>query len=323
MTKRIHEAGTLSVDQAKGTLRVCLITEGVGSSAEFPRSFFTQKNAEALAGSLSFPAHPYDLEHPEHRDPLSAIGSIGDTVTIEENDGVMGFWGEYKVAESKPDVAAYLKEFGHKLGLSIYQDSDGHTDASTGRWVAESLDAGDAYKSVDLVVAAGRGGKFEKVAEALGLLPKASATAEEKNEDAHMEKIDEVADKVSKLTVVVEALAQTIAAGKTAEAQVEADAAAVNKAVEAKVAAYAASEKLIADAKLTESQSADLRALALTGEDIAPAIEKAKAVLAEALALAKPTNGSEDRYRVTEHRSGNEDKQGEFSAEIAGFGKVS
>src|SRR5690606_16442873 len=79
MTKRrLHESGTIGVDSTKQKFRVCLISEGSGSTAEYPREFFNQANAEALAGALSFPGHPEDLERPEKRNPMSAIGSIGD-----------------------------------------------------------------------------------------------------------------------------------------------------------------------------------------------------------------------------------------------------
>lgn len=326
MTKRIHEAGTLSV-AADGSFRVLLISEGTGSSADYRREFFTQKNAEALAGNLSFPKHPADLMRPEHRDPMSAIGSIDETVTIEEHDGKLGFWSRFIPAKSKPEVQPYLAEYGHKLGLSVYQDCDGYDE--NGTFIAEALIPDDAYRSVDLVVAPGARGGFEKVAEAkkfvkvsesLGLVVDASATAEEKEEN--LMEIKELADKVDGLKVLVEALTKIVADGKIAEAQVEVDAAAVSKAVEAKVAAYTASEKLIADAKLTESQSADLRALALTGEDIAPAIEKAKAVLAEALTLAgvKPEDLPGVR-KVTEHLGATK-TDGDFSVDIPGFGKV-
>jgi hypothetical protein len=315
--KRIHEAGTIALDLATKAFRVCLITEGAGSSADFKREFFVQKNAEALAGSLSFPAHPMDLEKPEHRDPLSAIGQIGDTITIEEHDGKMGFWGEYIPAKSKPQIAEYLAEFGPKLGLSIYQDSDGHNDPATGRWIAESLDASDAYKSVDLVVAAGRGGKFEKVAEALGLLPKASATAGE--EEVSPMEIKEVNDSVVALAKVVEGLVSTLEGKAKADLQVEADTSAVNKAVEGRLGDYDKAVSLITEAKLTESQTASLRALALKGEDVAPHIEDAKKILAEAKALAADPDGT--KKIVESHLGGGEDKTDSGFA-VPGFGKV-
>jgi hypothetical protein len=265
-----------------------------------------------------------DLEHPERRDPMSAIGSIGSTVTIEEHAGVMGFWSEYVPAKSKPEVGPYLEEFGNRLGLSVFADSDGHNDPATGKWVAESLNGGDPYKSVDLVVAAGRGGKFEKIAESLGLLPQTPATAVE-NEGTQME-LKDVVDKVDRLTVVVESLVTAQSDGKIVEAQGKADEAAVNLAVDERLGKYDAAVKLIAEAKLTDSQSADLRAKALKGEDITSDLETAKKILAEALALAGKPNGAPEgtgTQQIAEHLGGGDNKV-DFDASklVPGFGQV-
>lgn len=317
MTKRIHEAGTISIDAKTQKFRVCLITEGEGSSATFPRSFFVAENAQALAGSLSFPGHPADIERPDARNPLSAIGSIGDVVTIEEVEGKMGFWADYIPAASKPEVGAYLAEYADKLGLSIYADSDGHADPETGRWVAESISPNDPYKSVDLVVAAGRGGKFERVAEGLRRIQEASATAGEKKENLmeikDVEKV--VADALSPLTKVVEGLVSALEGKAKADLQVEADADAVAKAVEGRLGDYDKAVGLISEAKLTESQSASLRELAKTGVDITPHVETAKKVLAEARA---GLNGNTDDAHLGDGGSG-----GTVKLAVAGFGKVS
>ena len=323
MTKRIYESGTISLDKETADgFPVTLITEGKGSSADFPREFFTQENADALAGSLSFSAHPVDLEKPYQRDPLSAIATIGDRVLVTENasTGLMEMRGRYHVAKSKPQIAEYLAEFGPKLGLSIYADSDGHTDTVTGRWVAESLDGTDPYKSVDLVVAAGRGGKFERVAESLGLLPKASATAGEE-EVTHMEKDIEV--RFDGLTKAIENLVSTLEGKAKAELQVEADTSAVNRAVESRLSDYDKAVSLITEAKLTESQTAAARAIALRGEDVAPFIEDAKKVLAEAKALSTGTPEEGNGKIAENHLGGGDGKNENWDPSVSGFGKVS
>jgi len=318
-TKRIAESGTISVNPTTKALRVCLITEGAGSSADFPREFFTQANADALGGSLSWPAHPVDLSKPYQRDPLTAIGQIAEQVTIEEHDGKLSFWGEYIPAKSKPQIAEYLAEFGHKLGLSVYGDSDGHNDSTTGRWIAESLDGGDPYKSVDLVVAAGRGGKFEKVAESLGLITKASATAGE--EEVSQMEIKEVNDSVVALTKVVEGLVSTLTGKAKADLQVEVDTAAAEKLAEARLADYNKAVGLISEAKLTESQSESLRTRAMKGEDITGAVEHEKKVLAEALASVNAGDDDEGKQRIAEHLGGG-DPKGAVDYDIPGFGQV-
>lgn len=323
-TKRIAEAGTITVAE-DGSFPVCLITEGAGSSADFPRGFFTQANADALANSLSFPSHPVELDKPQHRDPLSAIGKIGESVTIQETDGKMGFWSRFLPAKSKPQVAEYLAEFGHLLGLSVYADSDGHNDPATGRWVAESLNGSDPYKSVDLVVAAGRGGKFVKVGESLGLITQTSTPVEEKRA-LTMEK--DVEDRFNDLEAkIMGKLAEALAAAPAPLQDKEPDKAAVDAAVNTRLTEYQAKVKVIAEAKtLSESQVAELNALALDGKDITDALAKAVKVSEEfgKRALTEDVNGEkQEHYTVAEHLSGG-DTTSKFSASslVPGFGKV-
>lgn len=314
MTKRVlHEAGTIAVDQATNKFRVRLISEGKGSSATYNREFFTEANAQTLAGALSFPGHPFDLDHPETRDPMTAIGYIGDIVTIEEDEnGKLALWSEYNVAKSKPEVGAYLAEFGPKLGLSIYAEGDGR-DGENGEYFAESLSTEDPYRSVDLVIAAGRGGKFDRrAAESLRKITEASALAEGK--EVKLMEISELGTKLDGLSTLVESLVTTLTTKATAEAQAEADSAAVTTIVESRLVDYDKAVLLISEAKLTESQSEELRARALKGEDIAASVESAKKVLSEARTLAEADTSAD-------HLGGGA-KPG-VTYDVAGFGKVS
>jgi hypothetical protein len=322
MTKRLIEAGTLAAEApaSDGSFRICLIEEGRGSTADYPREFFNEQNAAALAGVLSFPGHPIDLQRPENRDPMSFIGRIGEHVTVEEHDGKMGLWGRLHPVKTKPQIAEFLKENHDKLGISIYADSDGHVDSTTGRWVAESIDPTDAYRSVDVVIAPGRGGKFERLAESLRTLHEASVTTAGEEEDTKMDK--ELSDKLDKLTTAVEGLVSVKTAEAAAAAAAEAQAA-VEKAVESRFANYDKAMGLLAEAKLTESQNKELRDLAAKGEDIAPKIESAKALLAEARTLlAAETDGDDN----TGAHLGGGQKVVEASTKgfsVPGFGKVS
>jgi len=281
--RRIQEAGTIKFDASANKFRVCLITEGQGTSAMYPREFFTQETADALAGSLSFSNHPIDPWHPEHRDPMTAIGQVGETVTVEADPetGEYGLWGDYFAAKSRPEVGPYLSEFVSKLGLSIYADSYGYEDTETGGWVATGINPRDPFKSVDLVVAAGRGGKFDRMAEGLKRIQEASATAEE-NKETKMDK--DIEERFSALSKLVESLVTIVTGEANANAQAEVDSTAVKTAVESRLSEYDKAVDLITEAKLTESQSQSLRALAKEGVEIAPHLESAKKVLAEARA---------------------------------------
>lgn len=317
MRKRIHESGSITLDPATKRLRVCLISEGEGSSADYLPEFFTPANAELLAESLSFPGHPADLNRPDLRDPMTAIGYIGENVTIETHDGKLGFWGEYIPAESRPEVGTYLAEFASKLGLSIFSDSTGREGAN-GKWIAESLVSDDPYRSVDLVVAAGARGKFDRVAEGLRRITEASAIVEEK-EVSTMEIKDVEAVVNAALAPVlktVEGLVTKLDGKASADAQVEADTAAVAKAVEGRLADYDKAVTLINEAKLTESQSASARALALKGEDIVPFLEAAKQVLTEARTLAEASIAADSAVHLG---SG---VPSTFDPTVAGFGRI-
>lgn len=316
MSKRIHEAATLTVDPATKKFRVRLLVEGGGNSADYKREFFTPENAALLGGSLSFPGHPVDLERPEQRDPLTAIASIGEKVDIEaEEDGRLAFWSDFIPAKSRPDVSAYLAEYASKLALSVYSDSDGHDDPETGRYIAESLKPNDPYRSVDLVIAGGAGGKFGRVlAESLTRLGEASASAGEKR--GNQMEIAEVGAEVAKVAKLVEALVATLAGKAEADLQAQVDEAAVNQIVESRVTEYDTKIGLITEAKLTESQSATLREHALKGEDIVPLIEREKKVLAEALELA----GKNDDQGET--HLGPTDSKRVVEFHVPGFGQV-
>lgn len=313
-THIISEASKLVLDPKTNGFRVCLIEEGEGSSADYPRSFFTPENAQRYAGVLSFNDHPPDPDQPHTRNPMTAVGRIGESVTIEEHNGKLSFWSSYHPSKSKPEVAAYLEEFGPKLGLSVYGFTNGYNHPETGKWITESLPDDDPYRSVDLVVAAGAKGRFDTiVAESLRRVYETSASAGE-IEEINMEKIDEVQKDLADLKLVVENLVKTLTGKADAAQQVEADKEAVEKAVAESLANYDKAVALISEAKLTESQSAELREAAMKGEDIAPRVESAKKIIAE----ARAGYSGED---AGAHLGGGDGAKG-FDPFVPGFGKV-
>lgn len=332
--KRLNESGSLA-EAANGVRRAILISQGLGSSGYYGPDFFTQENADALAASLSFPGHPE--WSPESRDPLSAIGWVGDAVEVDTDEsGNKRFVSEFHVAESKPEVQAYLAEFGKRLGLSIYIEGDGEINPLTGLFEVKSLNGNDPYKSVDLVVAAGRGGALiegakpgtkNDFAEAQRRLlalaeTNTSAPAGEKNEESNMtvdEKVDAVLTAIESLTTQVKTLVTAKEEKATADLQAQVDDAAVQTAVESRLEQFAADSALINEAGLTESQQAEAMALAKTGGDVKTYVESAKKVLTEALALASanPAGG-----RVSDHTPGNLSESKRVGAAVPGFGKV-
>lgn len=333
MTKKIlAESAGRVVRQDDGSFRICIINEGQGSSADWPRSFFEgehgRANANVLAGAISFPNHPKDYERPEDRDPMTAIGRVGREVTIEEHDGKLGFWADY-IPSRRAGVAEHLEEFGDKLGVSVFCEGETRKNLETNREEVVRLFPDDPYCSVDVVVVAGRGGKFAKqLAEShRRFAEEASAPAGEKNEETHMDKeIEERFDKLSsEFKSAISDLAKALktpegapapAPGAEAQATDSDVEAAVATAVEERLADYDKAVELISEAQLTESQSSDLRARARKGEDITGAVETAKKVLAEA------RRGSDAGGAGEMHIGGSGGSGSALSFDVPGFGRV-
>ena len=320
-TQRLAESAGKVVRQADGSFRICIVNEGEGSSADWPREFFTGEHGEAnkaaLQGVISFPNHPKDYDRPEDRDPMTAIGRIGREVTLEEHEGKMGFWSHY-IPSKRPGVAEHLEEFGDVLGVSVFCEGETRTNAETGRPEAVRLFGDDPYRSVDVVTVAGRGGGFARLAESHRRLAEgASAPAGEKHEETHMDK--DIEDRFDKLSSALASLADSLkpAVDKSAEElQAKVDQDAVDKAVDDRLADYDKAVDLISEAKLTESQSSDLRARARKGEDITGAVETAKKILAEARGGAANQGGEQ-------HIGGGAGAgSAGLSFDVPGFGRV-
>lgn len=319
-TKLLHEAATLTYDKTAGKFRVCLIEEGPGDSADYPGEFFFPENGSRLAEALSFAGHPMDYEHPEQRNPLSAIGYIGGTVDLEEHDGKMGFWADYNVAKSRPDVATFLEEFHSKVGLSIF--SQGETREEGGRLIAESFSVNDPYRSVDIVVAPGARGKFDRqLAESFSRIAEASTPVEEK--EVNMDKVEEAlaaqTAAATKTNQLIESLVATVEklAPVAPAAPVEPTAEQVEETVQARLTKFDEAVALISGADLTPSQAAELRELAKKGDDVAPLVESAKRVKDEVrkqLAESASITGVEGYLGAG--------APAEFDPSVAGFGKV-
>lgn len=270
---QLHESSTLVRDKS-GKFRICLIEEGEGDSADYLRDFFVESNARALGGILSFPNHPEDYDRPDQRNPLTAVASIGDEVAIEEHDGKVGFWADYNVAPHRKDVSQFLESFHKKVGISIF--AKGSTREEDGRIIAESLWDEDPYRSADIVIAPGARGRFDRqLAESYRRIAEASTPVEEKEvtvDPETKEAIRLLAESATKTNQFIESLAPVLEKlAPLAPANQETPSAEeVEKTIDARISKFDEAVALIAGADLTESQAAELRALAKKGEDVAP-----------------------------------------------------
>lgn len=275
-TKHLLESADLlaPADNGDGTWKVRLIAEGQGSSGYYSRDLLEAYHG-AFDDALSFITHP--VGSPQERNFTQIVGRVlGETWVEEDDEGLLGVYAHYK-----PD-ASYkqkLEDYKDRLGLSIFIEGDGSEDAS-GKFLVESFNGDDPYKSVDVVIAAGARGRFEEsmlpkiYSERIRAIERAqpgAASAQDPNtKDMHMtpEQLTELKEFLS--AAIVESV-KTIA-----EAKAEKDES--KQTLEEALAAYAETVKLIDAADLTDIQAESLKARAAKGEDITSALEEQKAL---------------------------------------------
>lgn len=290
---RLNETGTLvSQKAAAGVFPVRIITEGKGSSGIYSASLL-REYASAFNGSPSFMNHPLDPKRPDKRDITTIAGKIISEVKYEERDGVAGLYADLKV-DSR--WQSFVEDYADVIGLSVYIEGSGTKD-DNGDFIVESFNGSDKFKSVDFVVAAGRGGRVERAMESLRVIessvgepagkPSTEASVQEnKGNKEHMEK--EILDAIKALTESLKPVLTFVSESKDAskqEIQGKADAAAVKTAVTEAVAAYTEKDAAISAAGLLPSQVESIREAAKGGADVAPLIEAAKKVVEEAKTL--------------------------------------
>lgn len=292
---RFHESGTLvSTKGRDGVFPVRIITEGKGSTATY-KADLLKTYAEAFNNSPSYMNHPLDLTKPWERDVTTIAGKIISEVRYEEKDGVAGLYADLEV---DPRWQDFVERYSDVIGLSVY--IEGSSKEENGEVFAESFNGADPYKSVDFVVAAGRGGRVERAMESLRLIESsvgtpngtsAEASVQEKEKEKMTKEIEDAVK--AALTEALKPVFDFISKSQIAEQeqiQGTADAEATEALVAERLAAFDEKNKLIEAANLLPSQTESIRAAALRGEDVAPLIEAAKKVLAEAKAV-KPAAG--------------------------------
>ncbi len=169
MTKaRIIEATkSKPVAKGKGIFEVKLISEGWGSSGYYSREMLETSGIKAFTkNTLSYANHSSQEELEKGRDITKIIGKyIEDAEGREDEDGKYALYAPLKVREEWID---FVDDFKESIGASIFISGEAVEGEAEGRsgMLVESLDADDPYKSVDLVAAAGRGGKVERMLEA-------------------------------------------------------------------------------------------------------------------------------------------------------------
>lgn len=294
-TRALVETATLVGESADsdGAWKVLIINEGKGSSGLYT-SELLETHATAFTNALSFKNHPTGWDGPESRDFTMIAGRIlGETWSERGKDGRMGIYGRYL---PDPEYADRIERYKAQLGLSIYIEGAGDLNES-GEFEVQWLNEADPYKSVDVVIAPGRGGKL--AVESLRKMystqveDESGPTRGQENGEENEEMDEKVLEALEALNAKLDAFvtAQEAVAAKAAEAEEVEDE--VASAVEAYDAAIAA----IDAAELLPPQVTALRAEAKAGRDVAPLIENAKETLK---ALQEAQSAAGDTGRVVE-----------------------
>lgn len=283
MKKHLLEAATLvEADTEAETWKVRLINEGRGSSGVYSAQLL-EDYGHAFNGAISFLNHP--ASGPETRNFTEIAGRVQGEVWKEKaEDGTLGLYANWRPDD---DHRAKLERYKDKLGLSIYISGSGEVE-DDGEFHVREFDVEDPFKSVDVVIAAGRGGRFE-ITESYRQIYESARVAESDEPSVtsalEMEKIkmdEKDLEAIRSLTVAVSALVADRDKATAEAAQATADAEAGQKAVEA----YDQAVVAIDAAELPEKVVESLRKQAKDGVDVTPLIEQAKemkSALAETL----------------------------------------
>lgn len=167
MTKRLYESGgSKPTPLGSGIFESCILRSGWGSSGFYSPELLKEYGPSVFhAGRPSFANHPTEAEFNNGRDITKIMGRLVTDAEFREDDNGASLWANIKVNK---DWSEFVEDFKDTIGLSIFASGsvqeDVEMDGRTGT-IIESLDADDPYTSVDFVVAAGAGGKVERMLE--------------------------------------------------------------------------------------------------------------------------------------------------------------
>ncbi len=278
----VSEARAGVESRGDGKFRICIIDEGRGSSGVYQRELIAQESsAECFSGVKSFFDHLEPWEEPHERKVLSLAGKLVGEVAVEEHDGKLGLWSDF---EPREEYREFFEQFSQEIAMSIYTSAIAEVDNATGEQVVVEF-VRTPYTSVDVVVAAGRGGRFEQatesltaIRESLNLAPELPAATKAPAEASAVETQGEInmEEMLKEVKALLESLS-TALAPVIESANNKANEAEAQASVEEAVQKYAEQCKSIDEADLLSTQAERIKAKALAGEDVAELIAEAKA----------------------------------------------
>lgn len=287
-------AGRLAEADSKGRYKICIIKAGQGSSGIYPEEVL-ENDPGTFNNVLSFPNHTDD---PTNRNIFDIVGVVTEQWYEKDSDGVGALWGYFEPSEK---VAPLLEKYSGKVGVSIFAMADIEEDEGDGPPTITGFDGSWGYTSVDIVIAAGAGGRFE-AKESLGLDgTQGKETMDKVAIEAALAplgaKLDAIAESNKKLMDLLMPVVEHLAEAK--EHGPESDAPDVAESLKV----YSEMVAKIEEADLLKTQQDRLRGLAVKfaseGRDLGPLIEEEKAVAQEARQQA-PGYGSVEESQGSE-----------------------
>jgi len=163
---KIRESNAkVTASEGKGIYEVTLITEGQGSSGYYSKELLEEYGALTFNENRPmFANHPTDEEFDNGRDITKLMARTIEAARVVEEDGVAKLKSKIKV---RPEWQDFVEEYKDVIGLSIFASGEAREGEINGNktMIVESFDYTDPYRSIDFVVAAGRGGKVDRMVE--------------------------------------------------------------------------------------------------------------------------------------------------------------
>lgn len=261
----IRESVTEAPVKKGNRWRVIVARPGQGSSGFYSEDLFRRDAEKIIApGGQAF------INHDDSRNPKDMLGTYPDG----------SFWSEEDHAVvSELEVFSHWKEFveevGPHCGISLYALGEADEEGNVTAIKEDRLNGADLVSRPGLI-GSGLAEKLYESATAQTVVEPPAKSAAERKDNEMDEKVIEgmIASAIAPLLTKIDSLVADKESTKVEKAQVEADATAIAEALER----FEASVKAIDEADLLAPQREALLSAAKRGEDIASAIESAKAV---------------------------------------------
>lgn len=262
--KQLHLKESVSEAPVKrgNRWRVIVARPGVGSSGTYSEEMFRRDAHNIIApGGQSF------INHDDKRNPKDMIGIYPEGSYWSEEDNAV-----VSELEVFSHWSAFVEEVGPHCGISLYALGEADEDGNITQIIPDRLNGADLVARPGLVGSGLAEKLYESAISHSEQKPGVTVTQDGTNGEIMEEKLDKLIDLMNSLVTDKKT-------EEAAKAQVEADEA----VAQARVESFAVAVKAVDDADLFASQRESILESAKAGQDVAPLIEAAKAVKAEAV----------------------------------------